>query len=44
MSRLLEVNQLQVQIKTQHGVVRAVRGISFYLNEQETLAIVGVSC
>ncbi len=43
MSRLLEVNQLQVHIKTQHGVVQAVRGISFYLDEQETLAIVGES-
>ena len=43
MNRLLEVNQLQVHIKTQHGVVQAVRGISFYLDEQETLAIVGES-
>lgn len=43
MSRLLEVNQLQVNIKTQHGVVQAVRGVSFYLEEQETLAIVGES-
>ena len=43
MSRLLEVNQLQVHIKTQHGIVQAVRGVSFYLNEQETLAIVGES-
>ncbi len=43
MSRLLEVNQLQVHIKTQHGIVQAVRGISFYLDEQETLAIVGES-
>lgn len=43
MNRILEVNQLQVHIKTQHGVVQAVRGISFYLDEQETLAIVGES-
>ncbi len=43
MSRLLEVNQLHVNIKTQHGVVQAVRGVSFYLEEQETLAIVGES-
>ncbi len=43
MSRLLEVNQLHVNIKTQHGVVQAVRGVSFYLDEQETLAIVGES-
>jgi oligopeptide/dipeptide ABC transporter ATP-binding protein len=40
---LLEVNQLHVNIKTQHGVVQAVRGVSFYLEEQETLAIVGES-
>ena len=43
MSRLLEVNQLRVQIETQHGTVQAVRGISFHLDEQETLAIVGES-
>lgn len=43
MSRLLEVNQLHVNIKTQHGIVQAVRGVSFYLEEQETLAIVGES-
>lgn len=43
MSRLLEVNQLRVQIETQHGTVSAVRGVSFHLDEQETLAIVGES-
>ncbi|MBE5981124.1 MAG: ABC transporter ATP-binding protein [Paenibacillaceae bacterium] len=43
MSRLLEVNQLRVQIETQHGTVLAVRGVSFHLDEQETLAIVGES-
>jgi oligopeptide/dipeptide ABC transporter ATP-binding protein len=37
------VNQLRVQIETQHGTVQAVRGISFHLDEQETLAIVGES-
>jgi len=42
-SRLLEVNQLRVQIETQHGTVQAVRGVSFHLDEQETLAIVGES-
>jgi len=42
-SRLLEVNQLRVQIETQHGTVLAVRGVSFHLDEQETLAIVGES-
>lgn len=43
MSRLLEVNQLRVHIETQHGTVKAVRGVSFHLDEQETLAIVGES-
>jgi len=37
------VNQLRVQIETQHGTVLAVRGVSFHLDEQETLAIVGES-
>ncbi len=43
MSRLLEVNNLHVQIKTQHGVVQAVRGVNFHLDRRETLAIVGES-
>ena len=43
MSRLLEVSQLRVHIETQHGTVQAVRGVSFHLDEQETLAIVGES-
>ena len=37
------MNQLRVQIETQHGTVQAVRGVSFHLDEQETLAIVGES-
>jgi oligopeptide transport system ATP-binding protein len=40
---LLEVNGLKTQFFTQDGVVQAVRGISFYVNEGETLGIVGES-
>lgn len=43
MSKLLEVDNMQVHIQTQHGAVQAVRGISFFLEEKETLAIVGES-
>lgn len=43
MSRLLEITNLHVQIRTHHGTVFAVRGINLYLEEQETLAIVGES-
>lgn len=43
MGKLLEVNNLKIDIKTHKGVVQAVRGIDFHLNEQETLAVVGES-
>ncbi len=43
MSRLLEVKGLQTRFFTQDGVVNAVNGISYHLDEGETLAIVGES-
>ena len=43
MGKILEVKNLTVHIKTHKGIVQAVRGVDFYLNEQETLAVVGES-
>ncbi len=43
MARLLEVKGLRTQFFTQDGVVQAVNGISYTLDEGETLGIVGES-
>jgi len=41
--RLLEVNSLSVSFPTEDGTVDAVRGLSFAVDEGQTLAVVGES-
>ena len=40
---LLDIQNLQVSFHTRHGVVRAVRGVSFSLEKGETVGVVGES-
>ena len=39
--RLLDVRDLHVEFRTREGVARAINGVSFHLDERETLAILG---
>ena len=41
--KLLEVKDLRISFKTQYGILKAIRGVSFNLYKGETLAIVGES-
>src|SRR5918997_3167190 len=43
MSHLLEVRNLQTHFPTRSGLVRAVDGVSFYLDRGELLGLVGES-
>src|SRR5438067_4184075 len=43
MAHLLEVKNLQTHFPTRAGLVRAVEGVSFYLDEGELLGLVGES-
>ncbi len=43
MDKILEVKDLNISFHTYAGEVKAVRGVNFYLNKGETLAIVGES-
>jgi ABC-type dipeptide/oligopeptide/nickel transport system ATPase component len=43
MAVLLEVKNLETQFKTEAGLVKAVDGISYHINEHEIVGVVGES-
>jgi len=43
MTKLLEVKSLQTQFKTESGLVRAIDDVSYFIDEQEIVGVVGES-
>jgi peptide/nickel transport system ATP-binding protein len=43
MAKLLEVKNLETHFNTEGGIVKAVNGVSYHINEQEIVGIVGES-
>src|SRR3989304_7491934 len=43
MTTLLEVKDLVTQFKTEGGLVKAVNGVTYYIDEQEIVGLVGES-
>jgi peptide/nickel transport system ATP-binding protein len=43
MTELLKVENLETQFKTESGLVKAVHGVSYYIDEQEIVGVVGES-
>ena len=43
MAELLKVNNLETQFNTESGIVKACDGVSYYINEQEIVGLVGES-
>jgi oligopeptide/dipeptide ABC transporter ATP-binding protein len=43
LTRLLEVNNLKTQFKTENGLVKAVDDVSYYVDEKEIIGVVGES-
>jgi len=43
MAELLKVENLQTQFKTESGLVKAVDGVDYYIDEQEIIGLVGES-
>ena len=43
MTVLLEAKNLKTQFKTQRGLVKAVDGVSYHINQREIVGIVGES-
>ncbi|OGN99511.1 MAG: peptide ABC transporter ATP-binding protein [Chloroflexi bacterium RBG_13_51_52] len=43
MAEILKVNNLITQFKTESGIVKAVNDVSYYINEQEIIGLVGES-
>ena len=43
MTEILKVENLQTQFKTESGIVKAVNGVTYHINEQEIVGVVGES-